>query len=424
MTIRCLHPVQRGSRFFHPKKRVKTSGGPDHTQQPLFNRKAPQYTEDCPLCSFRRRLFPVSVKALLHCLSGLYRPFDRRGKVFLLHPFQHRGVPQGRPAGPLAVPREPLDAPTVAEAISVISGFYEARTEWGQRVGWIYGSVTEDVVTGYIMHYRGWRSIYCVTKRDAFRGTAPINLIDRLHQVLRWATGSEEILFSRNNALFSSPRMKLLQRVCHAPDRDRADTVPRLLANNRMERVERLCLPTQRHGSRATASDQARVSSVLNYCHLLSAKGQQNRQIVSIRNPKPFLKALPLWNVDSIIDLDMQASPRLVGVGVMVMAFRKVSRKTGGTANPQGSSLLVSDPAWPQAIPVICISNNVALVSPKEGPKPRQLLSLPPFPATPCLLHVKKTAAYEWLPSARSLTTSLTSPAPSSSSRATSTKDS
>ena len=116
------------------------------------------------------------------------------------------------------------------------------------------------------------------------------------------------------------------------------------------------------------------------------------------------------------------SSHALLPLGVPFLST--VSRKTGGTANPQGSSLLVSDPAWPQAIPVICISNNVALVSPKEGPKPRQLLSLPPFPATPCLLHVKKTAAYEWLPSARSLTTSLTSPAPSSSSRATSTKDS
>ncbi|KAJ8627257.1 hypothetical protein MRB53_020564 [Persea americana] len=58
----------------------------------------------------------------------------------------------------------------------------------------------------------------------------------------------------------------------------------------------------------------------------------------------------------------------------------------------------------------------------RENDLSRQLLSLPPFPATPCLLHVKKTAAYEWLPSARSLTTSLTSPAPSSSSRATSTR--
>ncbi|CAN0888879.1 Cellulose synthase-like protein D5 [Linum grandiflorum] len=121
----------------------------------------------------------------------------------------------GRPAGSLAVPREPLDAATVAEAINVISCFYEDRTEWGKRVGWIYGSVTEDVVTGYRMHNRGWRSVYCVTKRDAFRGTAPINLTDRLHQVLRWATGSVEIFFSRNNALFASHRMKFLQRVAY-----------------------------------------------------------------------------------------------------------------------------------------------------------------------------------------------------------------
>ncbi|GAU11266.1 hypothetical protein TSUD_342570 [Trifolium subterraneum] len=122
---------------------------------------------------------------------------------------------QGRPAGSLAVPREPLDAATVAEAISVISCYYEDKTEWGKRVGWIYGSVTEDVVTGYRMHNRGWRSVYCVTKRDAFRGTAPINLTDRLHQVLRWATGSVEIFFSRNNALLASPRMKFLQRVAY-----------------------------------------------------------------------------------------------------------------------------------------------------------------------------------------------------------------
>ncbi|GLT43166.1 hypothetical protein SLA2020_171360 [Shorea laevis] len=132
----------------------------------------------------------------------------------LLQDLQGNGN-QGRPAGSLAVPREPLDAATVAEAISVISCFYEDKTEWGKRVGWIYGSVTEDVVTGYRMHNRGWRSIYCVTKRDAFRGTAPINLTDRLHQVLRWATGSVEIFFSRNNALFASRRMKFLQRVAY-----------------------------------------------------------------------------------------------------------------------------------------------------------------------------------------------------------------
>ncbi|KAL8151244.1 hypothetical protein V2J09_021052 [Rumex salicifolius] len=92
---------------------------------------------------------------------------------------------------------------------------YEDKTEWGERVGWIYGSVTEDVVTGYRMHNRGWRSIYCVTKRDAFRGSAPINLTDRLHQVLRWATGSVEIFFSRNNAILASRRLMFLQRLAY-----------------------------------------------------------------------------------------------------------------------------------------------------------------------------------------------------------------
>ncbi|XP_062030288.1 cellulose synthase-like protein D3 [Rosa rugosa] len=127
----------------------------------------------------------------------------------------HPSLKNGRPPGALTFPRELLDASTVAEAISVISCWYEDKTEWGQRIGWIYGSVTEDVVTGYRMHNRGWRSVYCVTKRDAFRGSAPINLTDRLHQVLRWATGSVEIFFSRNNALFASSKMKFLQRIAY-----------------------------------------------------------------------------------------------------------------------------------------------------------------------------------------------------------------
>ncbi|GAA0157434.1 DNA-binding transcription factor [Lithospermum erythrorhizon] len=127
----------------------------------------------------------------------------------------HPAVKYGRPPGLLRAPREPLDAATVAESVSVISCWYEDKTEWGDRVGWIYGSVTEDVVTGYRMHNRGWRSVYCITKRDAFRGSAPINLTDRLHQVLRWATGSVEIFFSRNNALLGSRRLQFLQRFAY-----------------------------------------------------------------------------------------------------------------------------------------------------------------------------------------------------------------
>ncbi|XP_047314819.1 cellulose synthase A catalytic subunit 2 [UDP-forming]-like isoform X2 [Impatiens glandulifera] len=84
------------------------------------------------------------------------------------------------------------------EAIHVVSCSYEDKTEWGKEVGWIYGSVTEDILTGFKMHCHGWRSVYCMPKRSAFKGSAPINLSDRLHQVLRWALGSVEIFLSKH----------------------------------------------------------------------------------------------------------------------------------------------------------------------------------------------------------------------------------
>ncbi|KAL9234158.1 hypothetical protein vseg_009057 [Gypsophila vaccaria] len=90
------------------------------------------------------------------------------------------------------------EASLLREAIHVISCGYEDKTDWGKEVGWIYGSVTEDILTGFKMHCHGWRSVYCMPKRAAFKGSAPINLSDRLHQVLRWALGSVEILLSRH----------------------------------------------------------------------------------------------------------------------------------------------------------------------------------------------------------------------------------
>ncbi|XP_044496373.1 cellulose synthase A catalytic subunit 2 [UDP-forming] [Mangifera indica] len=96
------------------------------------------------------------------------------------------------------VPHDASPASLLREAIQVISCGYEDKTEWGKEVGWIYGSVTEDILTGFKMHCHGWRSVYCIPKRAAFKGSAPINLADRLHQVLRWALGSVEIFFSRH----------------------------------------------------------------------------------------------------------------------------------------------------------------------------------------------------------------------------------
>lgn len=96
------------------------------------------------------------------------------------------------------VPKNATPGSLLNEAIHVISCGYEDKTEWGKEVGWIYGSVTEDILTGFKMHCHGWRSIYCIPSRPAFKGSAPINLSDRLHQVLRWALGSVEIFLSRH----------------------------------------------------------------------------------------------------------------------------------------------------------------------------------------------------------------------------------
>ncbi|XP_050125222.1 cellulose synthase A catalytic subunit 2 [UDP-forming]-like isoform X2 [Malus sylvestris] len=96
------------------------------------------------------------------------------------------------------IPQDVSPASLLKEAIQVISCGYEDKTEWGKEVGWIYGSVTEDILTGFKMHCHGWRSVYCIPKRPAFKGSAPINLSDRLNQVLRWALGSVEIFLSRH----------------------------------------------------------------------------------------------------------------------------------------------------------------------------------------------------------------------------------
>ncbi|KAG0477549.1 hypothetical protein HPP92_012268 [Vanilla planifolia] len=105
----------------------------------------------------------------------------------------------------------------IKEAIHVISCCYEEKTDWGKEIGWIYGSVTEDILTGFKMHCRGWKSVYCSPSRPAFKGSAPINLSDRLHQVLRWALGSVEIFLSRHCPLWYGygGNLKWLERLAY-----------------------------------------------------------------------------------------------------------------------------------------------------------------------------------------------------------------
>ncbi|KAK1382840.1 Cellulose synthase [Heracleum sosnowskyi] len=145
-------------------------------------------------------------KSLLMSQKNLEKRFGQ-SPVFIAATFMEQG----------GIPPTTNPATLLKEAIHVISCGYEDKSEWGKEIGWIYGSVTEDILTGFKMHARGWISVYCVPPRPAFKGSAPINLSDRLNQVLRWALGSIEILLSRHCPIWYGYNGKLrpLERLAY-----------------------------------------------------------------------------------------------------------------------------------------------------------------------------------------------------------------
>lgn len=94
---------------------------------------------------------------------------------------------------------------------------YEIGTQWGQEVGFLYDSVVEDYLTGFILHYNGWTSVFCEPSRPQFLGTAATNLNDVLIQGSRWSSGLFENGISKYCPLIDGPfRMSLLQSMCFA----------------------------------------------------------------------------------------------------------------------------------------------------------------------------------------------------------------
>ncbi|KAL3740964.1 hypothetical protein ACJRO7_022133 [Eucalyptus globulus] len=74
---------------------------------------------------------------------------------------------------------------------------YEENTEWGKEMGLKYGCPVEDVLTGFAIHCRGWRSIYFNPERKGFLGVAPTTLLQSLVQHKRWTEGDLQIFLSQ-----------------------------------------------------------------------------------------------------------------------------------------------------------------------------------------------------------------------------------
>ncbi|XP_024993915.1 cellulose synthase-like protein G2 [Cynara cardunculus var. scolymus] len=93
---------------------------------------------------------------------------------------------------------------------------FEAQTKWGYELGYRYGSMLEDFDTGYHLHCKGWRSVFCLPNRPAFLGTAPMNLHDLLNQTQRWSMGLLDMNFSRYNPIkHGCKHLPLFQALCY-----------------------------------------------------------------------------------------------------------------------------------------------------------------------------------------------------------------
>ncbi|XAR57382.1 Cellulose synthase (UDP-forming) [Bertholletia excelsa] len=97
---------------------------------------------------------------------------------------------------------KPLDSETSENALlqetRILASFnYEENTQWGNQIGFMYKSVTEDYCTGFILHSNGWTSVYCNPSNPAFLGSCTTNLNDTLVQGTRWSSVLLEVGLSR-----------------------------------------------------------------------------------------------------------------------------------------------------------------------------------------------------------------------------------
>ncbi|XP_034701264.1 cellulose synthase-like protein H1 [Vitis riparia] len=111
-------------------------------------------------------------------------------------------------------PYDLLNRVEAAQEVATCS--YEYGTSWGTKIGWLYGTTTEDVLTGMRIHARGWKSTECRPDPPAFLGCAPSGGPAALTQQKRWATGLLEILFSKNSPFIAAFTAKLQFRQCLA----------------------------------------------------------------------------------------------------------------------------------------------------------------------------------------------------------------
>lgn len=173
---------------------------------------------DIYACEFKGlfKINPVGMDGLLgpnYVGTGCF--FNRR--VFFGGP-SSLVSPEIPELSPTNVVDKPIQSQSILAMAHHVAGCnYENQTTWGSKIGFRYGSLVEDYYTGYRLQCEGWKSIFCHPKKVVFYGDTPINLVDVLNQVKRWAIGLLDVAFSRYNPMtFGAQAMGPLMGLAYA----------------------------------------------------------------------------------------------------------------------------------------------------------------------------------------------------------------
>ncbi|KAJ7957374.1 Cellulose synthase [Quillaja saponaria] len=102
------------------------------------------------------------------------------------------------------------------EATLLASCSHETNTRWGKEIGFSYDCLLESTFTGYLLHCRGWTSVYLYPKRPCFLGCCPTDMKDAMIQHTKWMSEPFLVGISRfTPLLYGVSRMSILQSMCY-----------------------------------------------------------------------------------------------------------------------------------------------------------------------------------------------------------------
>ncbi|CAK9150033.1 unnamed protein product [Ilex paraguariensis] len=93
---------------------------------------------------------------------------------------------------------------------------FERGTKWGSEMGFSYECLLESTFTGYLLHCKGWTSVYNYPKRPAFLGCTTIDVKDAMVQMRKFNSALLQVGLSKFSPLtFAVSRMSAIQSMCY-----------------------------------------------------------------------------------------------------------------------------------------------------------------------------------------------------------------